>query len=48
MARGLTRVEPSFHERIWGTTTLSPWFPDPERRTGEVWFRGGGEASLLA
>ncbi len=48
MARGLTRLEPSFRERIWGTTTLSPWFPNPERRTGEVWFCGGENASLLA
>ena len=48
MARGFTRLEPSFHERIWGTTTLGPWFPDPERRIGEVWFSGGVNASLLA
>ena len=48
MGFGLNRLQPSFRERIWGTTTLSPWFPDPERRTGEVWFSGGGNASLLA
>lgn len=48
MARGLTRLEPSFRERIWGATTLSPWFPDLERRTGEVWFCGSDDASLLA
>lgn len=48
MAGGLTRLEPSFRERIWGSTTLSPWFPDPEHRTGEVWFHGGDDASLLA
>ena len=47
MARGLTRLEPSFRERIWGATALSPWFPDPERRTGEVWFCSGDNASLL-
>jgi mannose-6-phosphate isomerase len=47
MAHGLTRLEPSFRERIWGTTKLAPWFPDPASKTGEVWFLGGDDASLL-
>ncbi|MEP6538860.1 MAG: class I mannose-6-phosphate isomerase [Bryobacteraceae bacterium] len=48
MAHGITRLEPSFHKRIWGTTKLLPWFPDPDERTGEVWFRSGEESPLLA
>ncbi len=37
------KLEPAFHERIWGTTKLDPWFP-PSRYPagslpiGEVWF----------
>jgi len=48
MAGSITRLEPTFHKRIWGTTTLSPWFPDREERTGEVWFRSNDDAPLLA
>ncbi len=47
MARGISKLEPSFRERIWGTTQLSPWFPDAPNVTGEVWFPAGSEASLL-
>jgi mannose-6-phosphate isomerase len=25
-------------EKVWGTTRLSPWFPDSEQHVGEVWF----------
>jgi mannose-6-phosphate isomerase len=37
------KLEPGFHERIWGVTDLSPWFPNlPEQAgselVGEVWF----------
>jgi mannose-6-phosphate isomerase len=28
-------------ERPWGSTQLGPWFPDQEKRTGEVWFENG-------
>ncbi|MBI3682869.1 MAG: class I mannose-6-phosphate isomerase [Acidobacteria bacterium] len=31
-------IAPSFHEKAWGSTGLAPWFPNPENRTGEVWF----------
>jgi mannose-6-phosphate isomerase len=47
MPQGLTRLEPSFRERLWGTTTLSPLFPNPQNKTGEVWFQGGEDSSLL-
>ncbi len=32
------RLEPRFVERVWGAMKLAPWFPDPDRRIGEVWF----------
>ena len=35
------RVTPDFRERIWGSTRLSPWFPDSDRKIGEVWFDAG-------
>ncbi len=28
----------SFHEKVWGSHRLSPWFPDSARNIGEVWF----------
>lgn len=38
----LRKLEPSFHERVWGTRDLNPWFPGAQRDTalpiGEVWF----------
>lgn len=34
----IDRVAPSFQEKIWGSTGLAPWFPEPEQKTGEVWF----------
>jgi mannose-6-phosphate isomerase len=38
MRSGPVRLEPSFREKIWGSTVLAPWFPDRDRRIGEVWF----------
>jgi mannose-6-phosphate isomerase len=32
------RIAPTFHQKVWGSTGLSPWFPDPAEKTGEVWF----------
>lgn len=34
----LVSLVPRFVERIWGTTKLSPWFPDQKNKIGEVWF----------
>ncbi len=48
MSHGLTRIEPSFHHRIWGTTELTPWFPNSEHAIGEAWFQADAHASLLA
>ncbi len=38
-----TRRQPSllrtsFHEKVWGSPRLSPWFPDAARNIGEVWY----------
>lgn len=32
------RLPTSFKEKVWGSTNLSPWYPAPDRKTGEVWF----------
>ncbi|MBI2685014.1 MAG: class I mannose-6-phosphate isomerase [Acidobacteria bacterium] len=32
------QLQPQFVERVWGTTDLSPWFPNPGVKIGEVWF----------
>lgn len=45
-ARAL-RLPPSFREKVWGSTTLSPWFPDSEAKIGEVWFSCETEIPLL-
>ena len=38
MSAGPVRLEPSFVEKVWGTTELEPWFPNSNRKIGEVWF----------
>lgn len=42
-----TRLAVSFHEKIWGTTELQPWFPRREKKIGEVWFTHAPELPLL-
>lgn len=37
----------SFKEKIWGSTRLSPWFSDSNRKIGEVWFEAAEELPLL-
>jgi mannose-6-phosphate isomerase len=39
----IRRIAPSFRERVWGVTTLEPWFPNPQERIGEVWFEPAPE-----
>jgi len=34
----IERLAPSFQEKIWGSTGLAPWFPEPQKKIGEVWF----------
>jgi len=31
-------LQPKFVERVWGATSLEPFFPAPNRRIGEVWL----------
>lgn len=47
MSAPLVRLEPSFREKIWGSTVLSPWFPDSSNKIGEVWFSKEDEIPLL-
>lgn len=35
------RLTPDFREKIWGSKRLMPWFPDSDRKIGEVWFDAG-------
>jgi len=43
----LTNLAPSFRERVWGATALEPWFFNRVEKTGEVWFGGDENDSLL-
>src|SRR5690242_13266024 len=33
-----TRLKTTFFEKIWGSTALAPWFPNPKNKIGEIWF----------
>jgi mannose-6-phosphate isomerase len=37
----------SFHEKIWGHTRLAPWYPDSDRKIGEVWFDSDTQLPIL-
>lgn len=41
------RLTPSFREKVWGATQLEPWFPNSQRKIGEVWFEGVDDLPLL-
>jgi len=41
------RIDPTFHEKVWGSTGLAPWFPNPENKIGEVWFDTDGRLPLI-
>lgn len=41
------RLEPIFQERVWGSADLSPWYPQPPKKTGEVWFTSDPPPPLL-
>ncbi len=40
------RLRAEFKEKIWGATSLTPWFPNPTAKTGEVWFTDPEGAAL--
>lgn len=41
------RLEPSFREKVWGSTDLSPWFAAPAAKIGEVWFEARPPLPIL-
>jgi mannose-6-phosphate isomerase len=41
------RLTPRLLEKVWGATTLEPWFRNQPEKTGEVWFEGVPDLPLL-
>lgn len=41
------KLSSKFVERIWGSTELEPWYPNPRIKTGEVWLETVPELPLL-
>jgi len=41
------RLTPELRERVWGRTSLAPWFPDPGRTIGEAWYLSDLDLPLL-
>src|SRR4051794_34433388 len=43
------RLTPELRERVWGRTSLAPWFPDPDpgRAIGEAWYLSDCDLPLL-
>lgn len=41
------RLPPSFREKVWGSTALEPWFPNAEKKIGEVWFTSDPPLPIL-
>jgi mannose-6-phosphate isomerase len=42
-----SRMRMAFHEKIWGSTRLSPWYSDSSKKIGEVWFESDESLPLL-
>jgi len=47
----MIRLAPTFHERVWGVSDLSPWFPEActgdGRKLGEAWFTANPPLPIL-
>jgi mannose-6-phosphate isomerase len=43
----LTRMQPRFLEKVWGSTRLEPWFESTGAKIGEVWFEGTESLPVL-
>jgi len=43
----ISKLAPRFVERVWGSTKLSPYFPDSSSKIGEVWFTPGPTYPVL-
>jgi mannose-6-phosphate isomerase len=44
---GARRLRATRHEKVWGTTDLSPIFPAAQTKVGEVWFEDEEPLPLL-
>ena len=38
---------PAEFEKIWGSTQLEPWFPNANKKIGEIWFREPNSPLLI-
>ena len=47
MSEKPVRLESSLHQKIWGVSSLEPWFHTAGGRIGEVWFEDPGPAAKL-
>lgn len=43
----LTRIEPVFYEKVWGTEATEPWYPSNGKKIGEAWFTTEPKLPLL-
>ena len=43
----MTRLTPTFKEKVWGSTSLEPLFPNSDKKIGEVWFEGVDDLPVL-
>jgi mannose-6-phosphate isomerase len=41
-------IQPVFHEKVWGSPDIGPWFEARPGQTGEVWFQTEPPLSLLS
>lgn len=44
---GARKLRATRHEKVWGTTDLSPLFPPAETKVGEIWFEDEEPLPLL-
>ena len=43
----IERLRTRFLEKVWGSTQLEPWFPNSNKKIGEVWFEADHPLPLL-
>lgn len=41
------RLQREFKEKVWGSTRLEPWYPNPDQKIGEVWFESDPPLPIL-
>lgn len=47
MGSAINPLDPHFVERIWGSMDLSPLYPPPTKKIGEVWFQDASHPLLV-